>query len=346
MSQVRLQDLLRDRLGVLQVENIPGLMAALDAKVAKTSISNAVNSTSTTNVGSSSAVKVAYDKGVEALSRANAAYTLAQDAANATTNLPNSKSDSVSLADSNTLATSMAVKTTYDRAEDGRTRAINAQTKADAAYDRWANLPNAKSDSTTFDSSASLATSKAVKVAYDAVLVASQRAAQGISDAAAARSYADALFNNRSDSVSSTSSTTLATSKAVKTAYDKLESDLYYGSTSRAQATSAGINVNGILTVSSTISAGSNITAYSDRRLKDNIQKLAGVWDKLDGLNGYSFNWKNSGRPSIGVIAQEVQAVLPELVVEIDGDLTVDYGLLAALLIEAVKDLKAQIDAK
>lgn len=41
----------------------------------------------------------------------------------------------------------------------------------------------------------------------------------------------------------------------------------------------------------------------------------------------------------------EVQAVLPELVVEIDGDLTVDYGLLAALLIEAVKDLKAQIDA-
>lgn len=346
MAAINLSDLLRDKVGVLQIENIPGLQTALAAKVDKASISNSVTSTSTTTVGSSSAVKVAYDKGVEGLSRANAAYTLAQNAANATTNLPNSKSDSVSLADTNTLATSLAVKTAYDYAADARTRAINAQTKADAAYERWANLPNAKSDSNTFDSSATLATSKAVKVTYDATLAAAQQAAKAITDAASARSYADALFNNRSDSISSTSSTTLATSKAVKTAYDRLHSDLYYGSTSRATATSAGLSVTGTLNVSSTITAGSNITAYSDRRLKTNIQKLTDIWGKMAQINGYSFDWKNSGRPSIGVMAQEIQQVLPELVVEIDGDLTVDYGLLSALLIEAIKDLKAQIDAK
>lgn len=346
MAQVRLQDLLRDRLGVLQVENIPGLQAALDAKVAKTSISNAVNSTSTTNVGSSSAVKVAYDKGVEALSRANAAYTLAQNAANATTNLPNSKSDSVSLADSNTLATSMAVKSAYDYAADARTRAINAQTKADAAYERWANLPNAKSDSVTFASTTSLATSQAVKTVNDTAVAAASQAAAAVTAASNASAHADALFNNKSNSISSSSTSVLATSLAAKTAYDRLHSSLYYGSSSRADATTAGLQVNGALTVTSTITAASNITAYSDRRLKTNVKKLENIWGKLEAINGYSFDWKNGGRKSIGVLAQEIQQVLPELVVEIDGHLTVDYGLLSALLIEAVKDLKAQIDVK
>jgi hypothetical protein len=63
-------------------------------------------------------------------------------------------------------------------------------------------------------------------------------------------------------------------------------------------------------------------------------------------LGGYSFTFKDSGEKSSGVIAQEVQAVLPELVQEGgEGHLTVQYGNMVGLLIEAIKEQQAQIDA-
>lgn len=83
----------------------------------------------------------------------------------------------------------------------------------------------------------------------------------------------------------------------------------------------------------------------SDRRLKENIKPLEQALDKLDNINGVYFNMKKTPDiTEVGVIAQDVQAVLPEAVGVIDreGHLGVSYDSLVPLLIEAVKELKVQ----
>ena len=88
-------------------------------------------------------------------------------------------------------------------------------------------------------------------------------------------------------------------------------------------------------------------TARSSRRFKDNIQTLDNALDTVEQLRGVSFDWKTTGKPSIGLIAEEVGAVLPELVEYEDNGvdaLSLDYGKLTALLVEAVKEQQQQID--
>ena len=65
---------------------------------------------------------------------------------------------------------------------------------------------------------------------------------------------------------------------------------------------------------------------------------------KLLQLNGVTFNWKKDDRPSVGVIAQEVEKVFPELVNETENFKTVNYDGLIGLLIEAIKEQQQQID--
>ncbi len=82
----------------------------------------------------------------------------------------------------------------------------------------------------------------------------------------------------------------------------------------------------------------------SDINLKKNIKPLTSSLEKIISLNGYSFDWKTDGKNDIGVIAQEVEKVFPELVHE--GEDTngkkfksVQYGNLIAPVIEAIKEL-------
>jgi len=86
----------------------------------------------------------------------------------------------------------------------------------------------------------------------------------------------------------------------------------------------------------------------SDRRLKQNIQPIQNALDKVDQINGIYYEMID--RPEVtevGVIAQEIEAVLPEVVVENpEGYKSVDYSKLTALLIEAVKELKAENQEK
>ena len=85
---------------------------------------------------------------------------------------------------------------------------------------------------------------------------------------------------------------------------------------------------------------------YSSRRWKTNIQPLDDALDKVEQLRGVSYNLKDSGKHEIGVIAEEVGAVVPELVsYEENGKDArgVDYSRLTALLIEAVKQQQEQI---
>ncbi|MDM8562495.1 tail fiber domain-containing protein [Candidatus Marithioploca araucensis] len=90
---------------------------------------------------------------------------------------------------------------------------------------------------------------------------------------------------------------------------------------------------------------GSNVSP-SDQRLKQNIQPLENALAKVDQLRGVSFEWKDAKQGTgtqIGVIAQEVETVLPELVsTDNDGYKSVAYGKLTAVLVEAVKELKAE----
>ncbi|MFW5885341.1 MAG: tail fiber domain-containing protein [Patescibacteria group bacterium] len=87
---------------------------------------------------------------------------------------------------------------------------------------------------------------------------------------------------------------------------------------------------------------------YSDQRLKENISGLNSSLDKVSQLRGVEFQWKdqkqNKGnKAQIGLIAQEVESVYPELVnTGSDGMKSVEYGNLVAPLIESVKELKTQ----
>lgn len=106
--------------------------------------------------------------------------------------------------------------------------------------------------------------------------------------------------------------------------------------TTRMAVTTAGATLTGNLDVSG------DVTAYSssDRRLKMDIVPIASALEKIQAIGGYTYTRVDSGKREAGVIAQEIQAVLPEIVVEREhGVLAVDYPKLVALLIEAVKEL-------
>jgi len=85
---------------------------------------------------------------------------------------------------------------------------------------------------------------------------------------------------------------------------------------------------------------------FSSRRWKTNIQPIRGALEKVERLRGVSFDWKKRGRHDIGLIAEEVGEVVPEVVTyEKNGKdaLGVEYARLTALLIEATKEQQSQI---
>jgi hypothetical protein len=85
-------------------------------------------------------------------------------------------------------------------------------------------------------------------------------------------------------------------------------------------------------------------TATSDKSLKTNIETISDPLEKLTKLRGVDFNWKEDGSKQIGLIAQEVESILPEVVnTSEDGIKSVAYGNVVALLIEAIKAQQEQI---
>ena len=90
-------------------------------------------------------------------------------------------------------------------------------------------------------------------------------------------------------------------------------------------------------------------TVASDERLKQNIKPVEDATSKLQALDGVTFEWSRTGQESAGVIAQQVQKVLPQAVKEVKGfngenHLTVNYSALTSVLIESIKELKAEIE--
>ena len=121
---------------------------------------------------------------------------------------------------------------------------------------------------------------------------------------------------------------------------------LYHNNVVKFATTSAGISVTGSVTATGDVIAFSS----SDKRLKTNIVKIDSALSKVSQIGGYHFEWKDIDEAphqgeDIGVIAQEIEKVLPEIVSEREtGYKAVNYQKLTALLIEAVKELKGEID--
>jgi hypothetical protein len=93
------------------------------------------------------------------------------------------------------------------------------------------------------------------------------------------------------------------------------------------------------------VSSGGSWVNSSDKSLKENVVTLPDALNKVCSLRGVSFNRISSGQPEIGLIAQEVQQVYPD-VVEVGDYLGLNYGALVGALVEAIKDLKIITEAQ
>ena len=134
----------------------------------------------------------------------------------------------------------------------------------------------------------------------------------------------------------------------------------FTGPVSASAINTLGVSVSGNITAvsgsftgpisASVINASGDVTAFfsSDERLKDNITPIGSAIDKLNTIGGYEFDWNNSSEHSghdVGVIAQEIEKVLPEVVVTRgNGYKAVRYEKIVALLIQAIKEQQSQID--
>jgi len=123
--------------------------------------------------------------------------------------------------------------------------------------------------------------------------------------------------------------------------------------TASTSKTEGALIVDGGVGIAGALNVGGDVVAYasSDERLKDNIELISNPIEKVQSLKGVTWNWNDNADelqqslPNVGVIAQDVEKVLPQLVTDRDnGFKGVDYAKLTGLLIEAVKDQQKQID--
>ena len=105
---------------------------------------------------------------------------------------------------------------------------------------------------------------------------------------------------------------------------------------------SNNITGTGNINITGTVTA-TDINSASDIKLKKNIKAIENPISKIMGIEGVSFNWKYNNKPSLGVTADHLQNILPELVKE-DDIKSVNYNGLVGLLIECVKNQQKQID--
>ena len=108
--------------------------------------------------------------------------------------------------------------------------------------------------------------------------------------------------------------------------------ELYHNAVKKLETTGDGITVTG------------DVNSTSDINLKKDIEVVTSATEMLNQLRGVKFTWKENDEKSVGVIAQEVEAILPELVKGEEGDKSVNYSGLIGVLIEAVKELSARVE--
>lgn len=92
------------------------------------------------------------------------------------------------------------------------------------------------------------------------------------------------------------------------------------------------VKINGIINAS-------EINVSSDKELKKNIKPIQNPLEKISSLNGVSYEWKKNNRKSYGIIAQDLEKILPHSVSTINDNKIVNYNCIIGLLVESIKDL-------
>ena len=117
----------------------------------------------------------------------------------------------------------------------------------------------------------------------------------------------------------------------------------FAGSGSQTLNTTLGLGNTSNLGMSVGVVTATDFNSASDINLKENIKTIENSLNTIEQLRGVTFNWKENQKPSLGVIAQEVQEILPELVN--NGTIkSVNYNGIIGVLIEAVKELKKEVE--
>jgi hypothetical protein len=91
------------------------------------------------------------------------------------------------------------------------------------------------------------------------------------------------------------------------------------------------------------LNATFDINSNSDENLKTNINTIENALDTVSSLRGVTFEWKENGKKSVGVVAQELEQVLPQLISQNGDNKAVNYNGLIGVLIQAVKELSAEV---
>ena len=119
---------------------------------------------------------------------------------------------------------------------------------------------------------------------------------------------------------------------------------IFFGNDGGSTVTALTLDMSaaGAATFNSSVTAGGDVTAFSDMRIKHDIETIEGALAKVSDLRGVYFK-RNNGEAGTGVIAQEIENILPEVVK--DGEYkSVAYGNMVGILIEAIKELKAEVE--
>jgi hypothetical protein len=137
-------------------------------------------------------------------------------------------------------------------------------------------------------------------------------------------------------------------SSAKASTYQQIDGSHYWYSAGSGTAGNA-ISLVNLMTLDSSgsLTAVGNVTAYSDIRVKDNVEEIGNALDKLSQVRGVTYtrtDLDDKERKYAGVIAQEIEQVLPEAVFDNGKVKAVDYNATIALLIEAVKEQQGQIN--
>ena len=246
--------------------------------------------------------------------------------------MPLNKVIADSIADGTIIATDIADGTiTLAKLQSGLLPSAIANSGASYANAAFATA-NTGTASGSYANSAFLVANTPSNVANSAASYANS----GFSTANSAAAYANSSFSKANNALTAAANTT---------------TNVQFGSFGVGTAASG---------TTGEIRATNNITAYysSDKRYKKNVINIQNPLEKLQQINGVEFDWTEEymslhggedgyfiREHDIGVIAQEIEAILPEIVAtREDGYKAVKYDRIVALLIEAIKELKSQID--
>jgi hypothetical protein len=149
-----------------------------------------------------------------------------------------------------------------------------------------------------------------------------------------ANNTAIAAFNKANTSVSAN----IITDTVSTTRY------LVFANNTTGSFTQANVSTSLTFNPSSGTLSATIFNSTSDANKKTDITTIVGGLETIQSLRGVSFNWKDTGRPSYGLVAQEVEQIIPALVeTDEDGNKTLNYDAVISFLVEAVKELSEKV---